>query len=456
MYLQTPAVSVSCATAPFTAQSSASGSSSQMAPFSISSPPSERTTQVSTFPTHSSPHPLTYHPGYDLKQLFIGAEGTLGVVTAVSILTPPAPKASNNVILALPSFDNVLPLFQTVKRHLSEILSAFEYIDRTAYNLAVKHGQGRALSDEDVQGAECFVLIETSGGRREHDEEVRIYLSAPTLITLRQTLAQPSSPQASNSQPPAADPDEEEDEVDDVEGRISLAQALLESRIPDLPPAGTTRPQEPILITPTQTSPVDRSAPSSPITQRGSLGRAEQRRSRRRWSIMISPPSFTSLSSTPVPESSRDAPQTAPASDSPGRFSRSQSFRSHRSHPQQQQRPARSATEPVPHETNPAASVPDLVASAIPAASRSRFIPQFLSNAFNGRRSDERSVTQTGSLSELEGSKWVNTIHQNPAPKLEYVKLPGTKGALMIKAVETPKKRYAIVFLEDAHIFTFV
>ncbi|CAA7266588.1 unnamed protein product [Cyclocybe aegerita] len=109
--------------------------------------------------------------GYDLKQLFIGAEGTLGVITAVSILTPPAPQASSNVILALPSFDNVLPLYQTVKRQLSEILSAFEFIDRTAYNLAVNHGQGRALSDEDVEGAECFVLVETSGGRREHDEE---------------------------------------------------------------------------------------------------------------------------------------------------------------------------------------------------------------------------------------------------------------------------------------------
>ncbi|PPQ67357.1 hypothetical protein CVT24_011540 [Panaeolus cyanescens] len=109
--------------------------------------------------------------GYDLKQLFIGAEGTLGVITAVSILTPPAPQASNNVILALPSFDNVLPLYQTVKRHLSEILSAFEFIDRTAYDLAVKHGQGRALSEDDVEGAECFVLVETSGGRREHDEE---------------------------------------------------------------------------------------------------------------------------------------------------------------------------------------------------------------------------------------------------------------------------------------------
>jgi FAD/FMN-containing dehydrogenase len=108
-----------------------------------------------------------------LKQLFIGAEGTLGIITGVSILTPPAPQASNNVMLALPRFENILPLYKIVKRELSEILSAFEFIDRTAYNLTVKHGQGRALNDEDVDGAECFVLVETSGGRRDHDEEVR-------------------------------------------------------------------------------------------------------------------------------------------------------------------------------------------------------------------------------------------------------------------------------------------
>jgi len=109
--------------------------------------------------------------GYDLKQLFIGAEGTLGVVTGVSILTPPAPRAVNNVILALPTFENVLPLFKLARRHLSEILSAFEYIDRTAYDLSVKHGQGKGLSDDEIEGAECFVLLETSGGKKEHDEE---------------------------------------------------------------------------------------------------------------------------------------------------------------------------------------------------------------------------------------------------------------------------------------------
>lgn len=110
--------------------------------------------------------------GYDLKQLFIGSEGTLGIVTGVSILTAPAPQATNNVMLALPKFDNVLPLFKEVKRQLSEILSAFEFIDRSAYDLAAKHNQGRALDAEEIAGAECFVLVETSGGNREHDEQV--------------------------------------------------------------------------------------------------------------------------------------------------------------------------------------------------------------------------------------------------------------------------------------------
>ena len=117
----------------------------------------------------------THHSsGYDLMQLFFGAEGTLGVVTGVSILAPAAPRAVNNVILALPTFENVLPLFKLARGHLSEILSAFEFIDRTAYELAVKHGQGKGLSDEEIEGAECFVLLETSGGKKEHDEEVRI------------------------------------------------------------------------------------------------------------------------------------------------------------------------------------------------------------------------------------------------------------------------------------------
>jgi hypothetical protein len=73
----------------------------------------------------------------------------------------------------------------------------------------------------------------------------------------------------------------------------------------------------------------------------------------------------------------------------------------------------------------------------------SRFIPKIISNAFS-RRSDERGLPSTAIA--IEADKWLNVPQQQPAapPKLEYVKLPGTKGALLIKAVETPKKRLVL------------
>jgi len=50
----------------------------------------------------------------------------------------------------------------------------------------VKHGQGKALSEEESEGAECFVLLETSGGNQEHDEE--------KLSALLETLLESDSP----------------------------------------------------------------------------------------------------------------------------------------------------------------------------------------------------------------------------------------------------------------------
>ncbi|KAF9056319.1 hypothetical protein BJ165DRAFT_1432592 [Panaeolus papilionaceus] len=268
---------------------------------------------------------------------------------------------------------------------------------------------------------------------------------APTLQTLRQTLSH--SPismhgDSANVEAPANDPDEDEDDVD---GHISLAQALLESRIPDLPPMGTRRPQEPIFITPTAAGRAQ-DVPSTPQTTHtpSSMSRASTSnnstntgRRRRRWSIMITSPS-------PETASVASSPNVSTTPTTPlNRFSRSHSFRS-----SSQPLSARSATD---LSNTPSTTVPPIPDSGVlpqpPSSSRSsRFIPRIISNAFQGRRSDERSSTMVASpIDASETNRWTPSNPTTPPPKLEYVKLPGTKGALLVKAVETARKSFLAI-----------
>lgn len=106
--------------------------------------------------------------GYDLKQLFIGAEGTLGVVTAVSILTAPRPKYLNSALLAVKSFKDVCGIFE-LRHQLSEILSAFEFWDSCSNEIV--HSHMSHLKPPLSQKAPFYVLLETSGSRQEHDLE---------------------------------------------------------------------------------------------------------------------------------------------------------------------------------------------------------------------------------------------------------------------------------------------
>ena len=67
--------------------------------------------------------------GYDLKHLFIGAEGTLGIITEAAILCPPKPKCKEVAIVACASFNDVIVLMRRVKRDLSDVLAAAEFMD---------------------------------------------------------------------------------------------------------------------------------------------------------------------------------------------------------------------------------------------------------------------------------------------------------------------------------------
>ncbi|XP_027658142.2 D-2-hydroxyglutarate dehydrogenase, mitochondrial isoform X1 [Falco rusticolus] len=105
--------------------------------------------------------------GYDLKQLFIGSEGTLGVITAVSILCPQKPKAVNLAFLGCQSFAKVLETFTTSRAMLGEILSACEFMDEKCMELVERHLK---LSNP-LTGSPFYVLIETSGSDSTHDAD---------------------------------------------------------------------------------------------------------------------------------------------------------------------------------------------------------------------------------------------------------------------------------------------
>ncbi|CAN6634413.1 D-2-hydroxyglutarate--pyruvate transhydrogenase Dld2p [Trichomonascus vanleenenianus] len=106
--------------------------------------------------------------GYDLKQLFIGSEGTLGVITGVSVLCPPKPTAVNVAFLALESYEKVQELFVDARAGLSEIMSAFECMDTRSLNLVAEHtNQPLPLGEEYP----FYVLIETSSSDSEHNSE---------------------------------------------------------------------------------------------------------------------------------------------------------------------------------------------------------------------------------------------------------------------------------------------
>ncbi|KAL0131152.1 hypothetical protein PUN28_002607 [Cardiocondyla obscurior] len=109
--------------------------------------------------------------GYHLKHLFVGSEGTLGIVTKVAIQCPPLPKAVNVAFLGLETFDKVLKTYQLAKRELGEILSSCEMMDRLSLDVSINNlGLKNPLTD-NKNGHEFYMLIETSGSHLAHDEE---------------------------------------------------------------------------------------------------------------------------------------------------------------------------------------------------------------------------------------------------------------------------------------------
>ena len=77
--------------------------------------------------------------GYDLRHLFIGSEGTLGVITAASMKLVPLPAAQLSAWAAVPSLEAAVELLGLAHRHLGAGLTGFEVMGQFALSLVARH-----------------------------------------------------------------------------------------------------------------------------------------------------------------------------------------------------------------------------------------------------------------------------------------------------------------------------
>ena len=103
--------------------------------------------------------------GYDLRHLFIGSEGTLGVITAATMKLYPLPKSMLTAYASVPSLDAAVELLGLAHQHLSSGLTGFEVMGAFALSLVRKHFPQLKVPFE---GDDPFcVVLEVSG----HDSE---------------------------------------------------------------------------------------------------------------------------------------------------------------------------------------------------------------------------------------------------------------------------------------------
>ena len=109
---------------------------------------------------------LKNNSGYDLKQLFIGSEGTLGIVTRVVLRLKEAVTSRDTVLVGLDTFASVTRLLKFLERELGGALSAYEVMWGDYFRAVTEPGWHRAPMSRDYP---YYVIAEANGSNSEAD-----------------------------------------------------------------------------------------------------------------------------------------------------------------------------------------------------------------------------------------------------------------------------------------------
>jgi FAD/FMN-containing dehydrogenase len=124
--------------------------------------------------------------GYDLKNLFIGSEGTLGIITAAVLKLFPRPAEKATAFVALPDLGSALPLYTLAQETAGHTLTAYEVMAGVVLDFVLKHTPG--TRDPFAKRHPWYALVETSGLKADGAAE-RLLTEVLTVASERGLIA---------------------------------------------------------------------------------------------------------------------------------------------------------------------------------------------------------------------------------------------------------------------------